>query len=258
MMVDYHVHVLSHGEYDYSREWLSSFVDQACRQGVHEIGFSEHNEFFPGVDLNIYQAVKFQRQRDIELRLGIEADYIPGSEKELKSLVTRPELDYTIGSIHYIDGWPFDHPDHKHEFGKRDIDEIYTRYAEILISMVKTGLFDIVGHLDLVKIWGHRPRQQDPAYYLEPVLNAIQQSDMAVEINSAGLRKPVAEIYPAVDLVKLMFEKNIPIIFGSDAHHPEQVGEGLQEACLLALNAGYRSLVSYQRHIKTVSPIRFK
>ncbi len=258
MMVDYHVHVLAHGEYGYNREWLNSFIDQACSQGIQEIGFSEHNELFPSVDLNIYQTIKFERQSDIALRLGIEVDYIPGLEKDLKKLVARPALDYTIGSVHFIDGWAFDHPDYKEEFSKRDIDEIYARYAEVLILMVETGLFDIVGHLDLVKIWGDRPCKKDPAYYIEPVLNAIQKSNMAVEINSAGLRKPVAEVYPAADLVKLMFEKNIPIIFGSDAHHPEQVGEGLQKAYSLALNAGYRSLVSFDRHQKKVSPIRFK
>lgn len=257
MMVDYHVHVLSHGEYDYSREWLSSFIDQACNQGIQEIGFSEHNEFFPSVDLNIYQTMKIERQSDIQLKLGIEVDYIPDLENDLKRLVARPELDYTIGSVHFIDGWAFDHPDHKHEFNKRDIDEIYARYAEVLIRMVGTGLFDIVGHLDLVKIWGDRPRRKDPAYYIEPVLNAIQKSNMAVEINSAGLRKPVAEVYPAADLVKLMYERNIPITFGSDAHHPDQVGEGLHKAYLLALSAGYSKLVSYNHHQKKVSPISF-
>lgn len=258
MMVDYHMHVLSHGEYSYSREWLSSYIDQACSQGIKEIGFSEHDEFFSGVDLGIYQSMKTERRSDIELRLGIEVDYIPGLENNLIKLVAKPELDYTIGSVHFIDGWAFDHPDYKHEFDKRDIDKIYARYAEILISMVKTGLFDIVGHLDLVKIWGDRPRQKDPAYYFEPVLRVIQKSNMAVEINSAGLRKTVAEIYPAADLVEMMFARNIPIIFGSDAHNPKQVGEGLQEAYSLAWSAGYRSLVRYNRHAKIVSPIRFK
>lgn len=258
MMADYHVHVLSHGEYSFSREWLNSYIDQACSQGIKEIGFSEHDEFFCGFDLGIYQSMKYERQSDIELRLGIEVDYIPGLENKLIKLTAKPELDYTIGSVHFIDGWAFDHPDYRHEFGKRDIDEIYARYTEILISMVETGLFDIVGHLDLVKIWGNRPRRKNPAYYMEPVLNAIQKSDMAVEINSAGLRKPVAEIYPAVDLVEMMFARNIPIVFGSDAHNPEQVGEGLQEAYSLAWNAGYRNLVGYNRHAKTVSPIRFK
>lgn len=258
MMVDYHVHVLSHGEYSYSREWLSSYIDQACSRGLQEIGFSEHNEFFPGVDLDIYQNIKLERQSDINLKLGIEVDYIPGLEEDLKTLTARPELDYAIGSVHFIDGWAFDHPDYKDEFEKRDIDEIYARYAEVLISMVRTDLFDIVGHLDLVKIWGDRPRQKNAAYYIEPVLNVIQKSKMAVEINSAGLRKPVAEVYPAIDLVELMFAKDIPITFGSDAHNPEQVGERLQEAYKLAWGAGYRKLVRYNQHTQIVSPIRFK
>lgn len=255
MMADYHIHVLSHGEFEYKREWLNRFIDQACSRGIREIGFSEHDEFFAQVDLALFQQIKIERRSDITLKMGIEVDYMPGLEKNLIRLASIPELDYTIGSVHFIDGWAFDHPDFKDGYHNRDTDEIYARYTEILAQMAESGLFDIVGHLDLVKIWGHRPRRHNPEYYFEPVLNAVKASNMAVEINSAGLRKPVTEIYPAAALVKRMFEKNIPIVLGSDAHHPEQVGEGLKEACLLAMNAGYRSRVSFDRHQKTVQPI---
>lgn len=255
MMADYHIHVLSHGEFEYTRQWLNRFIDQACRRGIRELGFSEHDEFFAQIDLALFRQVKMERRSEISLKLGIEAEYTPGMENEARRLAKIPELDYTIGSVHFIDGWAFDHPDYKDGFNDRDIDEIYSRYAEILTQMAASGLFDIVGHLDLVKIWGHRPRRHRPDYYFEPVLNAVKAANMAVEINSAGLRKPVAEIYPAPALVKRMFEKNIPIVFGSDAHHPEQVGEGVQEACLLARQAGYRSVVKYDRHQKTTHSI---
>lgn len=255
MMLDYHIHVLSHGEFAYKRAWLNRFVDQACSREIREIGFSEHDEFFTQVDLAIFRQVKMERRSDITLKLGIEVDYTPGLEKELMRLVKLPELDYTIGSVHFIDGWAFDHPDYKDGYNSRDIDDIYARYAELLVQMVNAKLFDIVGHIDLIKIWGYRPCRHHQDYYFEPVLNAVKASNMAVEINSAGLRKPVAEIYPAAALVKRMFEKNIPIVFGSDAHHPEQVGEGLQEACSLVRNAGYRSVVSFDRHQKTVHPL---
>lgn len=258
IMLDYHVHVLSHGEYEYQRDWLNSFLDQACRKGIKEIGFSEHDEFFQKVDLAIYQSLKIERQSDITLKLGIEVDYIPGLEIDLKKLVNRSELDYSIGSIHFIDGWAFDHPDHKQGFSDFDIDEVYARYANLLVTMVNSGLFDVVGHLDLVKIWGHRPRKKEAAYYFEPVLLAIQKSKMAVEINSAGLRKPVQEMYPAADLLALMFAKNIPITFGSDAHHPEQVGEGLREAYQMARRAGYKSQVAFYQHAQTARLIESK
>ncbi len=251
MLVDYHVHSLAHGEYEFSRAWLNSFIDQACARGIKEMGFSEHDEFMSSVDLDIYESVKNERLCDINLRLGIEVDYIPGRENELKTIVCRPEYDYIIGSVHFLDGWAFDHPDYKHGFAQRDIDAVYARYAEVLINMVQTKLFDIVGHLDLVKVWGDRPHQNKTSIYMEPVLNAIRKADMVVEINSAGLRKPVAELYPAEDLVKMMFEKNIPITFGSDAHHPEQMGEDLQDAYSSAWRAGYRYLTTFNKHYRT-------
>lgn len=257
MLVDYHVHTLAHGEYTFNEEWLNCFIDQALDKGIRELGFSEHDEFISKVDLNVYEAVKNKRLRDINLRLGIEVDYIPGQEARLKELVSAWEYDYTIGSVHFLDGWAFDHPDYKQEFSRRDIDAVYARYAEVLISMINSGLFDVVGHLDLVKIWGDRPRKKKTSAYMEPVLQAIQESGLAVEINSAGLRKPVGEIYPAADLVKMMFERNIPITFGSDAHHPEQVGEGLKEASLSARRAGYRYVVTFIRHHKNFTPIQF-
>jgi histidinol-phosphatase (PHP family) len=255
MLVDYHVHALAHGEYEANQAWLNAFIDKACQVGISEMGFSEHNEFISALDINIYQAVKNKRQRDIQLRLGIEVDYAPGIEKDLSQMLAQFDYDYTIGSVHFIDGWAFDHPDYKQGFADRDIDEIYGRYAQILISMVNSRLFDVVGHLDLVKIWGHRPRRKKAVDYWQPVLKEIQKTDMVVEINSAGLRKPVGELYPGNDLLDLMYAMNIPITFGSDAHHPEQMGEGLEEAYAAAQRAGYRCLMRFDQHRKMGIPL---
>lgn len=255
MRVDYHVHALAHGEYEANQAWLNAFIDQACHRGIGEMGFSEHNEFISALDLDVYKAVKIERQRDINLRLGIEVDYMPGNETALSQLLTGCDYDYTIGSVHFIDGWPFDHPDYKQAFEDRDIDEIYSRYAQILMNMVESRLFDVVGHLDLVKVWGYRPHRKKAVDYWEPVLKKIQKSEMVVEINSAGLHKPVGEIYPASDLLDLMFARNIPITFGSDAHHPQQMGEGLEQAYAAAQRAGYRYLISFTRHRKVSMPI---
>jgi histidinol-phosphatase (PHP family) len=255
MLVDYHVHALSHGEYEGTQARLNAFIDKACREGISEMGFSEHNEFISALDLNIYQAVKNERQRDIQLRLGIEVDYDPAIEKDLSQMLAQSDYDYTIGSVHFIDGWAFDHPDYKQEFADRDIDEIYGRYAQILIRMVNSRLFDVVGHLDLVKIWGHRPRCKKAVDYWQPVLKEIRKADMVVEINSAGLRKPVGELYPANDLLDLMYAMNIPITFGSDAHDPKQMGEGLEQAYVAAQRAGYRFLMSFDQHRKICMPM---
>ncbi|NLV21380.1 MAG: histidinol-phosphatase HisJ family protein [Syntrophomonadaceae bacterium] len=251
MLVDYHVHALAHGEYEADQAWLSAFVDKACQMGIIEMGFSEHDEFIAGLDLDIFQKLKMERQSDISLRLGIEIDYIPGIESDLIHKLSQADYDYSIGSIHYIDGWAFDHPDHKQGFFNQDIDEIYIRYAQILLQMVTSRLFDIVGHIDLVKIWGHRPQRKKAVDYLLPVVQAIKRTGMVVEINSAGLRKPVGELYPAGDLLALLYSMNIPVTLGSDAHHPQQMGEGLEEARAAARRAGYRTVIGFEKHRPT-------
>jgi len=255
MLVDYHVHALAHGEYSYSEEWINQYLDNACRRGVKEIGFSEHDEFISLVNFDLFNKMQTVRYNDINLRLGIELDYIPGREKEIKEIILQRPYDYVIGSVHYIEGWGFDHPDFQGGFAERDIDEIYAKYTDILMEMVQSGCFDVVGHIDLVKIWGHRPRKRSSLYYLEPVLRAIKKYNLAVEINSAGLRKKVAELYPAADLVNMMFSYDIPIIFGSDAHHPDQIGEGLAAAYQSARQAGYRYLVRFDQHNKIITPL---
>ncbi|MEA4923880.1 MAG: histidinol-phosphatase HisJ family protein [Syntrophomonadaceae bacterium] len=255
MLVDYHVHAVAHGEYGYSQDWANQFLDSASRRGIQEIGFSEHDEFIHLVDFNTFQVVQNARRHNIEIKLGIEMDYIPGQEQTINEIIRQKPYDYIIGSVHYIDGWGFDHPDFQGGFDERDIDDIYGQYAHILMQMVQSGCFDVVGHIDLVKIWGHRPRRRSSLDYLDPVLEAVRKSNMAVEINSAGLRKKVAELYPEEALVNRMFSYDIPITFGSDAHHPDQIGEGLAEAYQSARKAGYRYLVRFNQHNKITTAL---
>ncbi len=250
MLVDYHVHVVAHGEYGYSQDWVNQFLDSASKRGIQEIGFSEHDEFMHLVDFNTFQVVQNAHRHNIDIKLGIEMDYIPGQEQNINETIRQKPYDYVIGSVHYIDGWGFDHPDFQSGFDERDIDDIYGQYAHILMQMVQSGCFDVVGHMDLVKIWGHRPRRRSSLDYLTPVLEAVRKNNMAVEINSAGLRKKVAELYPEEALVNRMFRYDIPITFGSDAHHPDQIGEGLTEAYQSARKAGYRYLVRFNQHNK--------
>jgi len=255
LLIDYHVHALAHGEYEADQAWLSAFVDQACRMGIIEMGFSDHDEFMAGLDLNLFQKLKIERQQDIVLRLGIEIDYIPGMEKEIAGKLSQADFDYSIGSVHYIDGWAFDHPDYKQGYDDRDIDDIFFRYAQILTQMVSSRMFDIVGHIDLVKIWGHRPQQKKAGDYFFPVLQEIKRTGMVVEINSAGLRKPVGELYPSSDLLAMLYDLNIPITLGSDAHHPQQMGEGLEEAWAAARRAGYRCVTGFEKHRPIIIPV---
>lgn len=249
MIVDYHIHALAHGEYDYTYEWLRSFVEQARKMEVLEIGLSEHDEH---IELMNPAAIEDLRRGypGITIRLGLEIDYIPGREEYIRNLTTAQHFDYTLGSIHFISGWGFDHPDNRYRFDELDIDDIYDDYFNLVKNAVKSGLFDVVSHLDLVKVWGHRPVKRRLFEFVEPVLQCIKETGMVIEINSGGLRKPVKEIYPSIEIIKRMAEIGIPITLGSDAHHPDQVAYRLHEAAELARQVGYDYITRFESRQK--------
>lgn len=253
MLWDYHVHAAAHGEYDYSPEWISRFLENARKLGLKEIGFSEHDEYRELVDHELIAKIQGQFPEP-RIRIGLEVDYIPGREQVIEKFLASVNYDYVIGSIHFINGWGFDHPDFRQEFDARDIDEIYSAYFNLVKKAAESGLFDIMGHIDLIKIWGHRPCKRNIAFYLEPVLRSIKAQGIVIEINSSGMRKPVGEIYPAPEIIDMMSALDIPITFGSDAHHPDQIGEGLEQATRLAYRAGYRKAVRFagRRQIPTL------
>ncbi|MDD2511313.1 MAG: histidinol-phosphatase HisJ family protein [Syntrophomonas sp.] len=244
MLLDYHIHALAHGEYDYDEFWIRLFAENARQKKLVEIGFSEHDEYLPRIKPDKLKRVQEDFPK-LKIRIGLEVDYHPGREEEIQRMLAGSNYDYIIGSIHFIDGWGFDHPDFKDQFATQDIDDIYADYFSLVNQAVNSRLFDVVGHMDLIKIWGHRPVKQSVQAYVEPVLNSIKAARMVIEINSSGLRKPVGEIYPAREIMELMLALDIPITLGSDAHHPSQLGEGLEEAACLAKEVGYRQLVTF-------------
>lgn len=256
MLVDYHIHALAHGEYDYSESWLRLFAEKAHQQGILEIGFSEHDEYLPRIEVDKLKRLQ-EDFPELKIKMGLEVDYFPGQEEKIRQMLldVNYDFDYLIGSVHFIDGWGFDHPEFKDHFTTRDIDNIYEAYFSLVEQAVNSQLFDIVGHLDLIKVWGHRPVKQAIQVYAEPVLNSIKAAGMVIEINSSGLRKPVGEIYPGREILDMMLSLNIPITLGSDAHHPSQLGAGLAESVDLLRELGYKELVTFSGRRKRLHDI---
>lgn len=245
MLVDYHIHAAAHGEYMYSPEWIEKFIAAAAKREISEIGLSEHQEYSGLVDWTAIEKASSEIKQ-VKIRLGLEADYIPGQESITRRYILARNYDYIIGSVHFIQGWGFDHPDFRERFDHCDVDETYQIYFSLVCGMAQSGLYDIVGHMDLIKLWGHRPRRHISSF-ISPVLKAIKLSGMAVELNSAGLRKPVHELYPAENIIKEMYNMNIPVTLGSDAHHPDQVGEDFDILVKTATRAGYNSIMVFEQ-----------
>lgn len=247
MAADYHVHI-ERGPY--SIDWLSKFVDVAKMRGLTEIGISEHGYRFDkgfdafgndgfrgnwikkysGQDIDEYVSLIIEaKSLGLPVKLGIEADYIPGKENELEDFLRPYPWDYVIGSIHWIGDWGIDLDDCLDIWKKCDVDSVYLEYFSMIEKMAVTGLFDIVGHIDLVKIFGYRPSP----YVFERIENnlaGIARTGIILEVSTAGWRKPVDEIYPSKEIMELIKKYNIPIVVNSDAHTPNDVARDFPRA----------------------------
>ncbi|MEA1892168.1 MAG: histidinol-phosphatase [Campylobacterota bacterium] len=251
MKVDLHNHtsLCNHAE-----GTTQQYVDKAIECGTHYFGFSDHApmDFDTKYRMNFTQMQKYEEdilkirksyKDKIEILLAYEVDYLKGHMDER---VLNADVDYLIGSVHFIDGWGFDNPEFIGNYRSQDIDEIWQKYFDTIKEMAESGFFDIVGHLDLIKVFKYMPKK-DINKIAQEALLAIKKANMAIELNVAGYRKPVKEAYPSVSLLKQIFKLGIPITFGSDAHKPGQVGLFSDKITKMAKDVGYTECVIFKK-----------
>ena len=231
---------------------VDEYIQKAINLGIDIYGFSEHApmdfdqkyrisfEEMRSYESEILQA-KERYKDSIDIRLGYEVDFLPGY---IDDRVLNAKVDYLIGSVHFLDKWGFDNPEFIGQWESRDIDDIYKEYFEAISAMAKSELFDIVGHFALIKVFKFLPKA-DIRVLAKDAIKEIKSSGMTLEINSAGLRKPIGEAYPSKSILELAYEMDIPITFGSDAHSVEQVGFGYDEVLALAKDVGYSQAVTF-------------
>ena len=266
MIVDYHMHLRNGREEIAHDTWsVEPFVTAARAGGVDEIGFTEHGYYFTQLrtlwsvpyqtercayDLDAYvEAIVQARERGLPVKLGLEVDYVPGREDETRALLAAYPWDYLLGSVHWIDGFGVDgEPRLIDEIG---VEDAWHRYFDALARAARSGLFDSLSHPDLVKIFGDRAEAFDYAQ----IVDAIAQSGVAVEVSTAGLRKPVGELYPHPDFLAACRERGVPITTGSDAHSPDVVGRDFDRARELLRSAGYETLTVFERRHRRQEPL---
>jgi len=243
MIVDLHNHtpLCNHAE-----GTINEYIQSAIKSRTKVFGFSDHApmDFDPkyrmkfedmkGYEKEVLNA-KEQFKNEIEVLLGYEVDYLKG---HIDKRVLNADVDYLIGSVHFIEGWGFDNPEFIGKWDEQDIDEIWQKYFDTIEEMANTKLFDIVGHLDLIKVFKFMPKGNIVKMAFKALL-AIQASGMVLELNVAGYRKKVKEPYPSRELLEVAFTLNIPITFSSDAHKPEQVALFNEEIVDIARSVGY-------------------
>lgn len=251
MTIDLHNHttLCNHAEGE-----LYEYIEAAIAKGIEVYGVSDHApmDFDPKYRMSFAQMDEYQnmvrnvqeKYKDkIDILFAYEVDYLPGY---MDKRVLEADVDFLIGSAHFIDKWGFDNPEFIGHYEGADIDSIWQEYFELIKKMADTGHFDIVGHLDLIKVFKYVPKG-DITAIAEEALQAIKKADMVLELNVAGYRKPCAEPYPSKALLQRAFELDIPITFSSDAHKPEQVGLYRKEIEAFAKEVGYTQCAYFKK-----------
>jgi histidinol-phosphatase (PHP family) len=189
--------------------------------------------------------------------LGIEADFVPGGEDRMASLLEARDFDYVIGSVHFLRDEAVDMEDYSVWGKSHSPEEIWKRYFETLGEAARSGLFDVLAHPDLVKVWGAgRPLPEgDLRNYYELAMDGIAGSQIAVEVSTAGLRKPVGEMYPAPAFLEMCLEAGAPVALSSDAHRPEDVGADYEPALELLAASGVKELCVFERRERRLERI---
>jgi histidinol-phosphatase (PHP family) len=232
---------------------IDAYIEKAIEEGIAIFGFSDHApmDFDPKYRMGLEEMADYEREvREaaekfagaIEIRLGYEVDWLPG---HMEKRVLNAEVDYLIGTVHFIHQRGFDNPEFIGHYEGADIDAIWREYFELVEAMAKSGRFDIVGHLDLIKVFKYLPKT-DIRLLAEKALDAIAKADMVLEINAAGYRKPIGEPYPSRTLLEMAYERDIPITFGSDAHKPDQVGFQKTAIRQMAKEIGYTQAADFK------------
>lgn len=256
MIVDYHIHTSASSD---GKGTMEEYVRKAKEKEIAEIGFSDHidkdhlnepSDFFKKMmDQYVEDFVTARETSDVKVKLGCEVDYFPDRIGQIRELLKNYPFDYVIGSVHYVGDWGVDDPKRIFEQSKRDPLKSYDEYFGLVREMCATGLFDIVGHPDLVKIFGLKP-ESDVSQIYKVTAKAIAGSHMCAEVNAKGLERPCREIYPGLQFLKILRDCSVPITFGSDAHNPDDLGLNLIEAVKLAKKAGYTEACTFTRRKK--------
>lgn len=258
LFADYHTHPQGHRLRPYTLELLQPWVDSARVRGIRDLAFTDHDRYHPGVDFDVLDRLR-EKNPEVKIRAGIELDNDPSTGEAGRKWVERNwnRLDFVLGSVHYLHrpDQMFDTvPEGAEQFAHHPIDEIYDDYFRRAREMVETGLVDCLAHIDLVKIHGNRPTRSSLSF-LEELLALVQKRGLAIELSTAGWRKPINELYPEDEIIKAARALGCRMTTASDAHFTAQLGENYDrlETKLRELHIG--EIATFERHRPQNFPI---
>jgi histidinol-phosphatase (PHP family) len=274
LLTDYHVHLRpDEREYTAERHFTAANAERyriaADERGIAELGVAEHVYRFAAA-LDVWEHPFWHRhavddldaycgfvREETDLRLGIEADFVPGREDRMASLLEAREWDFVVGSVHFLRDRSLDTEQYSVWEAGESAERVWRRYFETVAEAARSGLYDIMAHPDLVKVWGRSaPRPEgDLRRYYEPAVEAFAEAGVAVELSTAGWRKPVGEQYPALPFLEMVVDAGCPIALSSDAHRPDQLGYEYDRAAALLESAGVGELAVFERRERRLEPL---
>ncbi|MDP1512136.1 histidinol-phosphatase HisJ [Paenibacillus sp. CMAA1739] len=272
MKIDYHTH---HSRCGHAIGSLEEYVQQGIRLGLDQLGLSDHMPLLHVEPANYYPEMampmdelpryveecldlKERYKGQIDIRVGLEGDYIEGWEREIESIIHAYPWDYVIGSVHFLGEWDVTDFRQVHHWEGKNVLEVYRSYYDAVSKAAATGLYDIMGHLDVIKRFGYHPKPEEEEELRElerSALSAVARSGRAMELNASGLSKPCAEMFPSRRMLEEAFTLGIPLTIGSDAHDPAKLAEHLEKARALLYEVGYRELAVFEQRERSRVPL---
>jgi histidinol-phosphatase (PHP family) len=274
LLTDYHVHLRPDSRENTAERFFTSgnaerYRETASERGIAELGVAEHVYRFSAA-LEIWEHPFWRRyasddldaycgfvREETDLRLGIEMDFVPGREDRIANVLDRCEWDYVVGSVHFLRDHSVDAEDYSIWGTGESPERIWRRYFETVAEAARSGLYDIMAHPDLVKVWGRAAPipDGDLRRYYEPAVEAFADSGVAVELSTAGWRKPVGEQYPSAAFLEMLVDAGCPIALSSDAHVPDQLGFEYERALEVLESVGVREIAVFERRARRLEPV---
>jgi histidinol-phosphatase (PHP family) len=260
MFIDYHTH---HVRCGHASGQLEEYVLRGIELGLQQLGLSDHMPllhvdpatYYSGMAMPMDELpayveeclhLKHKYKDQIDIKVGLEGDYIEGCEADIEKIVRTYPWDYVIGSVHFLGEWDISDSRQLHGWNDKDVDDVYRQYYDAVQKAARTGFYDYIGHIDVIKRFGYYPKS-DMAPLEKETLDVIRQHDMAIELNASGLRMPAKEMFPSRRMLEYCYQQNIPVTMGSDAHQPQRLGQYLQEAISLLKEIGFTELATYEK-----------
>lgn len=265
MRIDYHTH---HYRCGHAVGTLEEYVQSAIAKGLQQIGLSDHMpllhvnpaHYYPEMAMPMDELPRYVEEclslqqkykGQIEVRVGLEGDYIEGYEEQIEAIVNAYPWDYVIGSVHFLGTWDVTDFRQVHEWVGRSVIQVYEQYYDAVQKAAATGLYDYIGHIDAIKRFGYRP-EEDATALEDAALAAVSRHGMAIELNTAGIHTAAKEMYPSVRMLETAKAYGIPITFGSDAHHPDRIGQKGDRAEQILKSVGVTQIATFKARRRTL------